>query len=150
MLNRFISLTFIFFIVFLLGCSKNDDSSSISLEQYISDHNLTATDGPQGLKYIKHNTTTGASPQASDNVTIIYAGKFTDDKLFDSSNGAPVTFALGNLIQGWQLGLPLMNVGEQMTLFVPYELGYGENGYGSIPPKSDLIFDIELVATSPR
>ena len=40
----------------------------------------------------------------------------------------------------------MMSVGDKATLFIPYHLGYGEQGYpGAIPPKSDLVFEIELL-----
>ena len=88
---------------------------------------------------------------ASDTVTIHYTGALaTTGVVFDSSvpNGEPATFPLDNLIQGWQEGIPGMQVGGKRRLFIPAELGYGASGSGSsIPPNTDLIFDIELFAT---
>ncbi|MEM1127096.1 MAG: FKBP-type peptidyl-prolyl cis-trans isomerase [Bacteroidota bacterium] len=79
-------------------------------------------------------------------VTIHYEGRLTNGDVFDSSyeRGTPATFPLSNLIQGWQQGIPGMQVGGTRRLVIPPELGYGNRSVGSIPPNSTLIFDIEL------
>jgi FKBP-type peptidyl-prolyl cis-trans isomerase len=88
-------------------------------------------------------------------VTIHYTGWTTDGKVFDSSRkslslrpttGAPTTFPLGNLIKGWQQGIPGMKRGGIRLLYIPYELAYGEEGRPpSIPPKADLVFEVKLI-----
>lgn len=101
-----------------------------------------------GLKYIIEKEGTGASPKASSNVTVHYTGKFLDGKIFDSSvqRGQPASFGLNQVITGWTEGLQLMKEGAKYTFFIPYALAYGEQGYpGAIPPKSDLIFEVELL-----
>ncbi len=92
----------------------------------------------------------GEAVQPSDTVTIHYTGALASDgSIFDSSvGGDPATFGLDQLIAGWQQGIPGMKVGGTRRLYIPSDLGYGERGSGaSIPPNSDLIFDIELFAT---
>lgn len=49
------------------------------------------------------------------------------------------------MIKGFKEGVKLLRVGDKATLFVPYNLAYGENGIGGIPPKSDLIFEVEIL-----
>ncbi len=94
----------------------------------------------------------GDEVQVGDTVTIHYTGALASDgTVFDSSvaRGEPATFPLGNLIQGWQEGIPGMKVGGKRRLFIPAAQGYGAQGSGaSIPPNADLVFDIELFETA--
>lgn len=102
-----------------------------------------------GLKYIVVAPGSGAKAEPFKTVKVNYTGYFEDGKMFDSSfnAGAPFSFELGKggVIRGWDEGVALMKVGEKMRLIVPYQLGYGEQGYGPIPAKATLIFDIELL-----
>ena len=72
-----------------------------------------------------------------------------DGKMFDTSfrMGRPYTFTVGRgeVIRGWDLGIPLLKKGGTAALFIPYTLAYGEAGKPpSIPEKSDLMFYVEL------
>jgi peptidylprolyl isomerase len=94
----------------------------------------------------------GSQPLAGDLVTVNYSGWLLDGPLFDSSlrSGQPFSFVLGQgrVIQGWDQGVPLMEVGGVYRLIIPPELGYGSAGSGaSIPPDSTLVFDISVVST---
>lgn len=101
-----------------------------------------------GLQYVVEKEGTGKSPKDTSKVTVHYTGYFIDGKIFDSSvqRGEPATFPLNQVIKGWTEGLQLMKEGSKYTFFIPYTLAYGEQGYpGAIPPKSDLIFEVELL-----
>lgn len=101
-----------------------------------------------GLKYIIEKEGEGESPKATDQVTVFYRGTFTDGREFDGNFGKqPITFGLNQVIPGWTEGLQLMKPGGKATFYIPYQIGYGEHGHpsGVIPPKSDLIFEVELV-----
>ena len=90
----------------------------------------------------------GAGCPHGATVKVHYRGTLEDGTQFDSSydRGEPITFPLGNLIQGWQIGIPGMKVGGKRRLEIPYSLGYGERGAPpSIPPRANLVFDIELL-----
>lgn len=103
---------------------------------------------PSGLRYIVLTEGTGAKPTATSNVKVHYTGSFLDGKVFDSSvqRGEPISFGLNQVIPGWTEGVQLMKEGAKYKFYIPYNLAYGEQGYpGAIPPKSDLIFEVELI-----
>ena len=79
-----------------------------------------------------------------------YTGWLEDGTKFDSSldRGQPIEFQQGahRVIPGWDQGFAGMRVGGKRRLFIPWQLAYGEQGRGQIPPRANLIFDIELLA----
>jgi len=102
---------------------------------------------PSGLQYKVLREGNGRKPKATDQVVCHYEGFLVDGTVFDSSyqRGEPATFALNQVITGWTEGLQLMQEGAKYRFFIPWRLGYGESGAGSlIPPYSALIFDVEL------
>lgn len=80
-------------------------------------------------------------------VNIHYVGWLTDGTVFDSSRarGEPATFPLGDLVAGWQEGIPGMKPGGVRKLVIAPEKGYGSRASGKIPANSTLIFEIELL-----
>lgn len=103
---------------------------------------------PSGLQYQVIKEGNGRRPKATDKVKCHYEGMLVDGTLFDSSiqRGEPATFPLNGVIKGWTEGLQLMQEGAKYRFFIPYHLGYGENGAGaSIPPFTALVFDVELI-----
>ena len=87
-------------------------------------------------------------------VSVHYIGKLEDNTVFDSSynRGQLFDFQIGarQVILGWETGLLGMKEGGKRTIFIPYELAYGESGAGNlIPPKSNLIFEIEVIKVIP-
>ena len=100
-----------------------------------------------GLQYLVLQQGTGTEhPKATDTVTVHYHGTLLNGTVFDSSvdRGEKISFPLNRVIKGWTEGLQHMVVGEKVRFFIPADLAYGNNGAGSIPPGSVLIFDVEL------
>jgi peptidylprolyl isomerase len=93
---------------------------------------------------------TGATAATGDTVTVHYLGTLVNGTKFDSSydRNQPFTFRIGagQVIAGWEQGVPGMRVGGKRRLTVPPSLGYGSQAQGSIPPNSTLVFDIELLS----
>jgi FKBP-type peptidyl-prolyl cis-trans isomerase FklB len=104
---------------------------------------------PSGLQYQVLREGDGKKPKATDQVECHYEGTLINGQKFDSSydRGETATFPLNGVIKGWTEGLQLMQEGAKYRFFIPYHLGYGEQGAGqSIPPYATLIFDVELVS----
>lgn len=108
---------------------------------------------PSGVQYrVDRAGSPGAvQPDSNDLVAVHYEGRLLDDTVFDSSYeaGEPVSMYLDQLIPAWQEAIPHMRVGDEWTLWVPPEQGYGEEGQGPIPPNSVLVFRIELLDVAP-
>ncbi len=103
-----------------------------------------------GLQYVEVEEGTGETPQAGQTVVVHYTGWLTNGEKFDSSVDRDVPFefvlGVGQVIPGWDEGLAMMKVGDKRRLIIPPELAYGEAGVPpSIPPDSELIFDVELL-----
>lgn len=100
-----------------------------------------------GLQYEVLSEGNGANPGPESVVSVHYHGSLVDGTVFDSSvqRGQPVEFGVNQVIKGWVEGLQLMNEGAKYKLTIPAELAYGDQGAGTIPPKSALVFEVELL-----
>jgi FKBP-type peptidyl-prolyl cis-trans isomerase FkpA len=108
-----------------------------------------ATKGAGGIIFRSLHAGSGASPKATDTVTVNYRGTLPDGKEFDSSykRGKPADLPLEGVIKCWSSGLQMMKVGGKAKLTCPPETAYGERGAGGvIPPNATLTFEVELVA----
>jgi peptidylprolyl isomerase len=104
---------------------------------------------PSGLIYVISRHGEGPQPKAGDTVIVNYTGVLTNGVKFDSSldRGRPFSFELGagRVIKGWDEGIAKLHVGDQATLIIPSDLGYGPKGSGPIPKDATLIFIVELM-----
>lgn len=101
-----------------------------------------------GIQYEILTKGTGPQPKDTNTVKVHYEGFLLNGTKFDSSRdrGEPATFPLNGVIKGWTEGVQLMNAGSRYKFYIPYQLGYGEQGAGEkIPGGSLLIFDVELL-----
>ena len=101
----------------------------------------------EGVQYEVLKEGTGLKATLNDTVTVHYIGKVYTGETFDNSyeRGEPLDLDLNSVIEGWKIGVLLMNKGSKYRFYIPYTLGYGERGSGPIPPYSNLIFDVELL-----
>ena len=114
------------------------------LQSYINATYPAAIQHSSGLFYEIISPGAGATPGVCSNVTVKYSGYLTNGTKFDE-NLTGLTFTLGQLILGWQKGLPLIQKGGSINLYIPPSLGYGASQVGTIPPNSILVFVIQLV-----
>ena len=141
-------------------------------ENYLIEKRKDATKLASGLEYVIVTNGTGPKPKVGTQVFVNYAGYFENGDLFDTSypdvadqygkldvrrkemdGYQPFPFEYGKkqgLIPGFIEGLENMKFGDKALLFIPYQLGYGEQGGGPIPPKANLIFEVEILEKAPQ
>lgn len=115
------------------------------IKAYITTNKITAQkDSASGLYYQIIKQGTGASATIASNVQLDYVGKTLNGTIFDQAT-SPVTLPLNRLIQGWQIGIPLVKAGGEILLIIPSELAYGpESPTEKIPANSVLTFTIHV------
>ena len=118
--------------------------------QFLKD--LSAEEGimslPRGIYYkVLEQGNGNISPTVRSIVSVHYRGTLIDGKEFDNSykRNYPEAFRLCDVIDGWQLALQQMHVGDKWIIYIPYELGYGSKACAGIPAFSTLIFEVELL-----
>lgn len=143
MRGRYVWITF---FLAAAGCSKAPAEPAAS--DYKPSEAPPLPPGPDKLEIEDETVGTGPEAKTGDTVKVHYTGRLTNGKQFDSSVGKdPFKFTIGQgqVIKGWDEGVPGMKVGGKRKLFIPWEMAYGEQGSASIPPKAALKFDIELL-----
>lgn len=103
-----------------------------------------------GLRYQIIQKGTGKQAEKGKKVSVHYQGALENGQVFDSSykRKQPIDFQLGvgQVIEGWDEGIALLQVGDKARFVIPSYLGYGSRGAGGvIPPDATLVFDVELM-----
>jgi FKBP-type peptidyl-prolyl cis-trans isomerase len=139
-------IVIVLFIEFLLVISPGEmklaDTKTVPTQTInLQKDTVTITDTTVG---------TGKEVKIGDTAVVHYRGMLQNGKEFDSSykRNEPfsVTLGTGQVIKGWEEGIPGMKIGGKRKLTIPPSLGYGEQGAPpSIPPNATLIFEVELV-----
>lgn len=143
-------------VYFALGGSFSKNSNLASLNNMSQDNSDQQAENDlnnEGIRVEILQQGTGDTAKAGDTVTVDYVGTLENGTKFDSSidRGQPFLFTLGqnSVIQGWELGVLGMKVGEKRKLTIPPELAYGEDGAGDIiPPSATLIFEIDMLGVN--
>ena len=99
-----------------------------------------------GLQYKIIEAGNDVKPGPKDTVWVRYKGSLLDGTVFDevAEDADPIRLTLNRVVPGWTEGLQLIGEGGKIDLYLPAELGYGEQGNQSIPGNSTLIFNVEL------
>ncbi|EQB32965.1 FKBP-type peptidyl-prolyl cis-trans isomerase [Sphingobium ummariense] len=97
---------------------------------------------PSGLQYKVLEEGEGPSPTTADVALVGYKGTLLDGTVFDENPQAPMP--VDGVVPGFSEGLQKMKKGGKYRLWIPPQLGYGEQATGPIPANSVLVFDIQL------
>jgi len=119
----------------LVGCTATEDSNPTASSDLVIEDVAIGS---------------GAVAASGDSVTVHDVGTLLNGTQFDSSysRNQPFTFRIGagQVIQGWERGVPGMRVGGKRRLTIPPSLGYGNQANGPIPANSTLKFEIDLIS----
>jgi FKBP-type peptidyl-prolyl cis-trans isomerase FkpA len=150
-------LLFVLVAAGLASCKKSNEDNfdyvaqftadTTAIRAYIVKNNIPAIKHESGIFYQIIAPGAGSLVyNANTTVKANYAGRLLGSTTtFDKTNGTPASFALGRVIAGWQIGVPLIQKGGSIRLMIPSYYGYGNANTGAIPANSILDFDIELV-----
>ena len=130
----------------------NPNADSSTIVKFANDsfpNAVPLTKDSSGLYYhIIDSGSSSARAIAENNLTVTYIARFIPSNIiFDSATNSNLNGAqLGNLIYGWQIGLPKIGVGGHIQLFIPSAYAWGCAVYGTIPSNTPVFFDIKLLA----
>ncbi len=132
-----------------LSVEENEENKIIG-EQFLVENKAQkgVITTPSGLQYKVIKKGKGKVIGENQKVKVHYTGYLIDGTKFDSSvdRNTPFEFnTSGGVIEGWLEAVKKMKVGDKWTVYIPYQLGYGAQDMGVIPPFSTLIFDIEVL-----
>ena len=151
-----------YFLIFIFILSCTDDNLLVTrtkqeqlnldverIQGYISENNI---DGFQSLDNGLHfkilEEGNSIYPTTGDTLGVEYVGMLLNGLEFDRSyTNQPFEFILGSneVIQGWELGVPLIDENGLIILIIPSGLAYGNTSTSSIPENSVLIFRLKLL-----
>jgi len=146
--------------LFLVSCFKDPSpgyntctspepaSDSTVLLQFAATNGITPHLDSTGLYYQIIDSGTGTYPTLNSKLNVKYIGTLMNGIIIDSTTDyANTGFLLGNLIQGWQFGLPKIKEGGRIKLLIPSVYAYGCTGSsdGIVPRNAPLYYDVTLV-----
>jgi len=142
-------------VIYALVAEKSDTPDASQQQQPNEESSLVGTKMQDftpvakvdTLQVIDTKVGDGAEAKADSTLTVAYVGALASDgTIFDASGSQPATFALNQVIKGWQQGVPGMKVGGTRRLLIPAVDAYGaQSPTAAIPANSDLVFDITLI-----
>ena len=151
-MNKYGYVLFVGIALCMVGCVKDKTcvpktvaSEQATMQSFATANNMVVQAHPSGMLYQIVNPGNGATPNLASLVSVRYTGKLMNGTIFDSRTTSPTEFILGQVITGWQIGVPLLQKGGTIRLIIPSSLAYGCTATGPIPADAVLYFEIELV-----
>ncbi|SKB82862.1 FKBP-type peptidyl-prolyl cis-trans isomerase [Daejeonella lutea] len=149
---RYLLLIILPLLIVLGSCGKKcNDEKQVNIDdsiiqKFLSEKGIAAQKHSSGIYYqILSQGSGNIAYSANTSITAKYTGRLLDGKIFDNGRGEAITFKLGGVITGWQIGIPLIQKGGKIRLIIPSGLAYGCDGRDEIPKNAVLDFDVELV-----
>lgn len=114
------------------------------ISAYLKEKNISAQRDTSGIHYVIHSSEGKNKPSPENCVEVKYEGKLLESgQTFDKNEA--ISFPLNQVIRGWQVGIPLLGIGDSATFYIPSSMAYGQQGVpGAIPPNAILVFDVKL------
>lgn len=145
--------------IFSAGCTKHEtgctpvkpEAEEPQILAYAEKDSIDATKHSSGIFYEIIDPGSGNTASLNSKINISYTGKFLDGTLFDQvTNENKEPSQLSSLIEGWQIGIPLIKKGGRIKLIIPSAYAYGCNptkvwNGNVIPGNSVLFYDINLI-----
>lgn len=146
--------------ILFFGCSEDNVLSPAdqlkkdieTIDKYLAKNGITATEDESGLRIVVETTGNSSYPSGTSILTVNYTGKFLNGKVFDQSvpNNlgvpSPLATPLSGLIEGWRIVFTkYVAKGGKATFYLPSGLAYKQTGFKSIPPNTNVIFEVELI-----
>lgn len=150
-MKRILLLLSVVIFSLLLSCGKQESgcqpktpaSEKADMVAFCTNNNINYTEHSSGILYQIITQGSGNTPTVNNTVSTVYTGKLLNGTTFDATAN-PVSFSLGGVIEGWKIGIPLIQKGGRILMVIPSALAYSCTGSGAIPPNSPLFFDVTL------
>lgn len=141
-------------VVFLLAGCKDEEELTYEqqlaidtalIDDFLATNNIEAEVDPSGLRYVIQVQGSGPTPELASGMVAAYEGRFLDGEVFESNS--EFTFRLSNMIDGWRIGLPYIQEGGEISLYIPSGLAYGITGSnaGTVPPNTVIVFSVQVL-----
>jgi FKBP-type peptidyl-prolyl cis-trans isomerase FkpA len=117
-----------------------------TIDNYLAGNNIQASQDVDGLiRYVIHRDSLNGSKATIDSCAVAnYQGLLlSNGQEFDK--GTNFAFPVSGVIDGWKIGIPLLNEGDSATLYIPSGLAYGFYGFEpEIPANANLVFHVAV------
>lgn len=122
-------------------------SEEAQIQSYAAANGITASKHTSGIYYQILEPGSGVTPTVNSTVSVTYTGKLLNGSVFDQRTTSPISFRLSGVIEGWQIGIPLIKKGGKIKLIIPSSYAYACNSIpdAGIPANAILFFDISLL-----
>lgn len=133
------------------SCSDDDNfdpeaqlaADIIAIDNYLADNNITAIEDDSGLRYVIHEQGTGRPVFDSVRLLLDYTGSTFDGNTFDRNDS--FYFALNQgAPEGWNIGLPKINEGGSITMYIPSGLAFGNIDLEGLPANTNVIYQVSV------